>query len=255
VLGSTVLLLCACSPQAATPPVTAADTGAISNAAPLLLDPSEYFTRQGLDVLVFNNSYDGNFSDSKIAGIELIHHGVRTVTNGDVRLSPTPEQWDPVATLESRQVLQNPARIETRLSYPSPKFSYTIQAEPQGSEVLLRVVLDQPLPPELEGKAGFNLEFLPAAYFGKSYLVDQQSGLLPLYPSGPTAKGADGKPARLPIAQGSRLVLGAEDPERRVQIESPGATLELLDGRNQAQNGWFVVRSLLPSAKTGTVLE
>lgn len=29
----------------------------------------------------------------------------------------------------------------------------------------------------------------------------------------------------------------------------------LFDGRNLAQNGWFVVRSLLPSNKTGKVLE
>ena len=53
---------------------------------------------------MFSNAYDGNFSDAKIAGVELIHHGVRTATNGDVRLSPTPEQWDPVPALKSRQV-------------------------------------------------------------------------------------------------------------------------------------------------------
>ena len=29
----------------------------------------------------------------------------------------------------------------------------------------------------------------------------------------------------------------------------------LFDGRNLAQNGWFVVRSLIPSGKTGNVLQ
>src|SRR5690606_32912589 len=58
-------------------------------AEPLRLNEQEYFSRPGLDVLVFNNYYDGLFSDAKHAGVELIHHGVRTATNGDVRLSPT----------------------------------------------------------------------------------------------------------------------------------------------------------------------
>ena len=53
----------------------------------LVLNEREYFTKRGLDVLVLSNWYDGNFSDSKIAGVELIHHGVRTATNGDVRLA------------------------------------------------------------------------------------------------------------------------------------------------------------------------
>lgn len=55
-----------------------------------------YFEKRGLNVFVFNNLYNGLFSDSKISGIEIIHHEVRTATNGDVRLSPTPEQWDPI---------------------------------------------------------------------------------------------------------------------------------------------------------------
>ena len=53
----------------------------------LRLNDLGYFETRGLNVLVFNNWYDGYFSDAKISGIELIHHDVRTVTNGDVRLS------------------------------------------------------------------------------------------------------------------------------------------------------------------------
>jgi endoglucanase len=224
-------------------------------AAPLALDAREILTTRGLDVLVFNNSYDGNFSDSKIAGIELIHHGVRTATNGDVRLSPTPEQWDPVPALKSRRADAAQGRIEARLAYASPAFEYTIVAEPRGDGVAISVVLDEPLPKELEGKAGFNLEFLPSAYFGKTFSMDAQSGLLPLYPSGPTGRSADGKPQRLPLAEGQTLVLAAEDPERRVSIDGGGAGLALLDGRNQAQNGWYVVRSLIPAGAKGKVIE
>jgi hypothetical protein len=40
-----------------------------------------------------------------------------------------------------------------------------------------------------------------------------------------------------------------------VTITSSEAELNLYDGRSKAQNGWFVVRSLLPAGKTGRVLE
>ncbi|MCF8335537.1 MAG: glycoside hydrolase family 9 protein, partial [Bacteroidales bacterium] len=58
-----------------------------------------------------------------------------------------------------------------------------------------------------------------------------------------------------PIAEGQTLILAPEDPERRIRIESLNGNLKLLDGRNVAQNGWYVVRSLIPSNKTGKVVE
>lgn len=45
----------------------------------LLLNDLEYFERQGVNVLVFSNSFNGGFNDEKNSGIEIIHHGVRTV--------------------------------------------------------------------------------------------------------------------------------------------------------------------------------
>ncbi len=219
------------------------------------LNDREYFSTRGLDVLVFSNYYDGNFSDSKIAGIELIHHGVRTATNGDVRLSPTPEQWDPVPTLLKREVRRQAGVVEARLGYASPKFEYTIRAEQVDGGIVLKVVLDSPLPRELEGRAGFNLEFLPSAYFSRTWLVDDASGVFPLYPSGPTGRSADGTPERRSLASGRRIVLAPEDAERRVSIESRSTPLALFDGRNQAQNGWFVVRSLIAPGASGTVVE
>jgi endoglucanase len=221
----------------------------------LRLHEREYLTTRGLDVLVFSNVYDGNFSDSKIAGVELIHHGVRTATNGDVRLSPTPEQWDPVPELKARIVDRERGAIEARLSYPKENFEYVIRAEPQPGGVVLRVILDEPLPQGLEGRAGFNLEFLPSAYFSRTFMMDQKTGVLPLYPSGPTGRSARGDVERLPIASGREIVLAPEDPERLVRIEARDAELALYDGRNQAQNGWYVVRSLIPPGRSGVVLE
>lgn len=227
-------------------------------AEPLRLTEQEYFSRPGLDVLVFNNYYDGLFSDAKHAGVELIHHGVRTATNGDVRLSPTPEQWDPVAQLVERKVDPRTGTVTTRLAYPKENFEYSIQVSPQGEGVRVQVLLDKPLPKSLQGRAGFNLEFLPSAYFGKSWVAageGERSGQFPRYPTGPTGRDAGGKPVRLPITTGKRLVLAPEDPQRRVTIESRSGDLGLYDGRNQAQNGWFVVRTLLPAGKRGAVLD
>jgi hypothetical protein len=39
-----------------------------------------------------------------------------------------------------------------------------------------------------------------------------------------------------------------------VTIRSESGPILLFDGRNQAQNGWFVVRTLIPSGKTGDVV-
>lgn len=221
----------------------------------LQLNDREYFTTPGVDVLVFSNWYDGLFSDAKIAGVELIHHGERTATNGDVRLSPTPEQWDMLPELKRRTVLREQDAIEVRLAYTKFDFEYTLRAQPRADGLTLSVVLDAPLPATLVGKAGFNLEFLPSAYFGKTYLMGERSGTLPLYPVGPTGRDSAGEVVRMPLARGRTLTLAPEVTEYRVSIESRTGELQLLDGRNQAQNGWFVVRELLPGGAKGTVLE
>ena len=221
--------------------------------APLVLNERGYFTARGLDVFVYHNTYAGLFSDEKKAGIELIQHGRRIATNGDVRLSNTPEQWDPAPRLDNRAV--DDGRVQVRLSYPDHDFSYRVGVQPQGASLLITVQLDRALPRALAGRAGFNLEFLPAVYFGKSWLLDERGGVLPQHPHGPLHREITGAFEASPLATGKTLVLAPESDERRVTIESLGGTLGLYDGRNKAQNGWFVVRELLPAGKTGTVLQ
>ncbi len=48
-----------------------------------------------------------------------------------------------------------------------------VTAKDKGVEI--SIYLDKPLPEKLEGRAGFNLEFLPSAYFEKTYLADGRS--------------------------------------------------------------------------------
>lgn len=222
-----------------------------AQAKPLEINDKDYFETQGLNVIVFSNWYNGLFGDSKISGIELIHHGVRTATNGDVRLNATPEQWDALPTFIERKVDKENGTIEAFLSYPDYDFKYSIRAQAMANGLTISVNLPKPLPAVLAGKAGFNLEFLPASYFEKSFLIDGKPGLLPRYPTG--TKEQNGIVSATVLAQGKVLALAPSDPDRRVVIKSD-IEISLYDGRGKAQNGWYVVRGELPAGKTGDVL-
>ena len=62
-----------------------------------------YLDTQGFSVFLYDSTYHPVFVDQKNTAMEMILHGQRIATNGDVRLMPTPEQWDLVATLKGRQ--------------------------------------------------------------------------------------------------------------------------------------------------------
>src|SRR5664279_5017957 len=83
-----------------------------ANGQQLKVNDLGYFEAQGVNVLVFSNQFNGFFFDEKTAGIELIHHGVRTATGGAVRLQNNPEQWDLVPKLISRKVDKKNNSIE-----------------------------------------------------------------------------------------------------------------------------------------------
>ncbi len=85
--------------------------GASAQDQPLKLNDNDYLEKRGLDVFVFSSEYNGMFFDEKTAGIELIHHGVRTATGGAVRLKPTPEQWDQIPRFVKRKVDREPNTI------------------------------------------------------------------------------------------------------------------------------------------------
>ena len=235
-----------------------------SMAQDLTLNEAEYFETRGVNYFVFSNWYDGLFADSKISGVEIVHQGVRTATNGDVRLSATPGQWDPIGRMVERKVDPATGAIEVLLEYPEHDFRYRIRVEPRGEAARLSVILDRPLPAALAGKAGFNLEFLPAAYFHRTFMADGKAGTIPLHPASDMIAGGERQPSSgrdigpgaepLPMATGNTIVLAPEDPARRVTVTSASG-LSLYDGRNQAQNGWFVLRSELPAGRTGAVLE
>jgi endoglucanase len=239
----------------------------------LILNDLEYFGTQGVNVLVYSNLFTGGFNDEKTAGIELIHHGVRTAQGGAVRLSNTPEQWDLVPAIPTRTVNRESGTIESILRYEDYDFESRVVVTARGKGVEISVYLDKPVPAALEGSAGFNLEFLPSQYWGKTYLMDERYNRFPRYVVGNTITKPNSEKLRqfkgyvtsdnrgtgrfidpLPLETGRTLLLAPDEPERLVKITSHDADLMLFDGRILAQNGWFVVRSLLPAGKTGKVL-
>jgi hypothetical protein len=243
------------------------------NSQDLKINDLEYFETQGVNVLVYSNLFTGGFNDEKNAGIELIHHGVRTAQGGAVRLSNTPEQWDLVPAISDRKVDRATGTIEAALRYNDYDFDSRVVVTAKGKGVEIAVYLNKPVPSTLEGKAGFNLEFLPSQYWQKTYLMDGRFNRFPRYVVGNTVtKPNSEKPKQfkgyitsddrgtgsfidpLPLETGHTLLIAPDSPERLVKITSPDVDLMLFDGRMLAQNGWFVVRSILPSGKTGKVL-
>lgn len=244
-----------------------------ANGQHLKINELGYFETQGINIFVFSNEYNGMFFDEKTAGVEIIHHGVRTSTGGAVRLQNTPEQWDQIPKVVNRNVDKENNSIEVQLAYTEPEFTSRIKVTAKDKGVEISVFLDEPLPENLEGVAGFNLEFLPASYFEKTYLADGNPGLFPRYPSSDTRiesnsnkitqfeghttfddRGKNEFIIPYPIAKAKTFILAPEDPERSIKIEASDADLLLFDGRNLAQNGWFIIESKLPSNKSGKVL-
>ncbi len=239
----------------------------------LQLNDQEYFERQGVNVLVFSNSFNGGFNDEKNSGIEIIHHGVRTVQGGAVRLNNTPEQWDLVPKMTSRKVDRENGSIEVAMRYDDYDFDSRVVVTAKGKAVEIAVWLDKPVPEKLAGEAGLNIEFLPSQYWLKTFTMDGRIGRLPRYATSQTITRPNSEKPRqfkgfktyddrgtnrfidpLPLETGHEIVMATDSPERMIRISSEDAELKLFDGRMLAQNGWFVLRSVLPEGKTGKVI-
>ena len=251
----------------------AACNKAPKEAADLKLNDLGYFETRGVNVLVFSNTFSGGFNDEKNSGIEIIHHGVRTVQGGAVRLSKTPEQWDLVPASPRRTVDSVNQSIEVVMRYNDYDFESRVVVTAKGKAVEIALWLDNPVPEFLAGDAGFNLEFLPSQYWGKTYIMDGRPNRFPRYAvSNTTVRPNSEKPRQfkgfrtyddrgtdmfvdpLPLETGHDIVIAPDAPERMIKISSDDALLELYDGRMLAQNGWFVLRSVLPAGKTGKVV-
>ncbi|PTY01417.1 glycoside hydrolase, partial [Opitutaceae bacterium EW11] len=105
-----------------------------------------YLDAQGFSVFLYDSTYHPVFVDQKNTAMEMILHGHRIATNGDVRLMPTPEQWDLVATLKGRQVEKANNRLTAQLAFPSFDLNYRLEVEAEPGGVKVSIHLDKPLP-------------------------------------------------------------------------------------------------------------
>src|SRR5438445_11425774 len=113
-----------------------------------------YLDTHGFSVFLYDSTYHPVFVDQKNTAMEIILHGQRIATNGDVRLMPTPEQWDLVATLKGRHADKANDRLIADLSFPTFDFSYTLEVAAEPGGVKVSINLDKPLPPKLAARAG-----------------------------------------------------------------------------------------------------
>lgn len=232
----------------------------------LRINEHEYFEMPGLNVMVFFDIYP----EGHQGAVGIIQNGTRVATNGDLRLEPTPGQWQPIPKVGTRTVVPDNNEInvvcwypDTAINrkgfnpviYPDLSFVYKVRVIAEGSKFRIMVDLDEQLPPEWEKQVGFNLELFPGLLFGKSWYLDNKHGLFNLQPNGPMEKDINGDWQAAPMATGRKLTIAPEEPAQLMKIESFGQPLQLFDGRFYHNNGWYVVRSLVTPGKTTGAVE
>lgn len=238
----------------------------VISAQKLVINEDEYFEMPGLNVMVFYDIYP----EGHQGGVGIIQNGTRVATNGDIRLEPTPGQWEPIPKVGEREVIPENNEVRVKLSYPDEsrdrkgfnpiyypdlEFSYYVRVIGEGDNFRIIVDLDKPLPDEWIGKVGFNLELFPGLYFGKTWYMDDESGLFAIQANGPMQQDADGKWQAYPMATGRKLTVAPDEQELTMMITSLKSDLQLLDGRFYHNNGWFVVRSEVPAGATKNAIE
>ena len=251
----------------------------------LKLNDKDYFATPGLNVMVFSDYYP----EGHQTGVTIVQHGKR-VANGDLRLETSPGQWSPVPLVLKRTVDRAKQTVSQTLTFPDPaknrkgfnpvfypdiKLDYKVRVTPlAGNSFRINVDLDRPIPAEWVGKVGFNLELFPVDLWGKSFLMDGRNGIFPRQPngpvilsSGPTVEDAtpiqangplpslNRQPLGAPLGTGRKIVIAPDSLLQRVIVESRNGTLELIDGRVNHNNGWFILRGAIPAGATTNALE
>ena len=242
---------------------------------------------QGFSLYMHENHYDSSVGDKKNAGIEIIQNGRRIATNGDLSMVPVNDQWLASPT-EFNSRGKSESSLYANLKVPAQgsneELGYTLTAEPITGGIRLRAKLNGTLPDDLEGKAGFSLEFNPGEYIEKSFYsastVDGGYDFFGVFPLTAIDSFEQGMkeivPPRMenqpqfvqdyvnkigfyqpkPFASGKKFTFSPEDPESHIRIESKtNNALELYDGRMRSTNGWFVLRSEFEPGQTEIVWE
>jgi endoglucanase len=221
------------------------------------INSSGYFENGGVNVMVFKDFYPVGHQ----GGIGIIMHGKRVASDGDLRLDadlsggmPISGQSDikvdvPGNQITAKMVYPDPDKNKYTLlpvKYPDLDLKYNIKVHGSGSSVVITVDLEKPLPKEFAGKVGFVLELYPGILYGNTWNLDNKSGIFPRQANGPSVKVLNEEKQEIqPIASGRKLSVMPENKYQHMTIESLKGDLQLLDGRYDREDGWFIVRSML----------
>jgi len=219
------------------------------NSSGMKLNDLEYLEYRGVNVMLAHDFYP----ESHQGGVGVIQNGLRVATNGDIRLEPTPGQWQPTPKVGKRMIDKQKQEVSVRYEFPNEEidrkgfnpivypdlhFRYVTRVVPAGRGFRIIVDLDEPLPDEWIGKVGFNFELFPGILFGKSYYMDDEFGIFPRQANGPMYKDDQGETQILAMAKGKKLTIAPESDRQSMIIENlKGNDLQLLDGRGKHNNG------------------
>jgi Glycosyl hydrolase family 9./N-terminal ig-like domain of cellulase. len=232
----------------------------------LQLNGEGYYEAPGINIMMFDDFYP----EGHQGGFTIIQSGTRIAANGDIRLEPTPGQWSPVPKVGEKHIDREKGIISVNLWYPDSSrnqkgfnpihysgliIKYTVRTESVGGSIRLIVDLEKPLPREWANKVGFNLELFPGNYFGEHYFMDGKTGIFPRQANGPMKKDEDGNFQITPLAVGEKLIIAPTNIGKELKIVSSTNDLQLIDGRGLHNNGWFVVRSIIPTGAVKNAVE
>jgi hypothetical protein len=243
--------------------ITAQSTGELKEN--IKINESGYYELPSTNIMVFDDFYP----EGHQGGISVVMFGTRIAANGDVRLEPTPGQWAPVPKVGKRIVDKENNTISVELwypdsskndigfnpiDYPDLKFKYKIRTEAIGQSVKVIVDLDEPLPDEWIGKAGLNIELFPGDLFGEFYLMDGHSGNFPRQANAPVVFQNNNFKATS-LAEGNEFIIAPGNAAKELKFSSNQNKLYLFDGRTFYNNGWYVLRSLIPKGAAKNAIE
>ncbi len=190
----------------------------------------------GLNVMVFSDYYP----EGHQGGITIIQNGVRVAANGDLRLEVSPGQWQPVSGIIEKVIDTINNEITVSLSYPDSNrikspfnpvtypdlyLKYYVKVRAAGSSFYIAVDLEKPLPEEWAGKVSFNIELFPGDLFGKTYYMDNNSGVFSRQVNGPAFYNEEGNLIIKPMVQGRKLTVAPEADAHKMSITSVKGTL------------------------------
>ena len=212
-----------------------------------------YFTNGKATLLIQHN----NYYVGRSSGIELIQHGERILTNGGLAMTPCaiPDAMGvPIPQKGKRDIDYANNQINTYNTYPKLDIPYEIEIRNIGKNFIITLLLNTPINDTLSGKLDFIIELYPETYKGKNYFMDNHSGIFPNQFNSDitTNKGIS---TITPLAVGHHLAIAPSSNRYALTITSEKNQLELIDARGIHEHKWFVVRTSVPTGKTGKVIE